>query len=785
MIKRWLILIVMAMLPTISFAQSTTVSGTVSDTPDAQTWNNGTVTASFNPNPNYPSFPSYVWTGGTLNLTVSGTLSGTGTYSVSVPSNTAISPQGSTWSFKFCPQATATCFNIGSVTITGATQTLNATPSSIRINWQNPPSTVLAYTDTEASTGAGVGATYFSLNLNSPRICQAATGNSCTTWASAGGGGGATPGPTFTASPACNGAANCFPIQGDTQYIWDGTTVNTQNTISCPNSDCNFTSADDGKLCFATNAPLVGFTGQTTAVVVLPEGTFTHTGAQSGTCSGGNATASLTGTAVFFWGHPDTTTGAGGGTDLIAAAWNATVAACGTLHFGGINKQGTGPLMLWLEQPEFNTGTSITLPTGNATCGAGSEGNRRGITMSGTDINSTYHLIAPNMAYTNCPANGCWLTVADGGNWHDFTMWGAGVSNGTSLSAGHNLICINCVAGGTSGNNVINNVRLMGLGAAQNVIGINVQGGINHASHLEVDGWGGNPCNFSSTVGSYDFLYCGDNAGASASSVNFSGGFSTITNSKAGPSTGATSNIMSVHTGAVVNDYGTQVNDFNTGITGNGTAVYINGGTWNVFGGTIISQRPEAIFLDTSGTARLSGTKATSTGTGSFGINNSSGTVIDLGGNTFSGATGAYTTVSGTTLIADGHSLKAVCTGTVTASTTVALLSTGTSLTGTGLTTACTGTTLDKGIAVNGARTLQTLTCTSSATTVAVVCTVMTSHNGGAFASSGITCTMTAATFCIDNSHTLVLGDGDFVTIQAAGGAAETGANIKAFVEWN
>lgn len=171
--------------------------------------------------------------------------------------------------------------------------------------------------------------------------------------------------------------------------------------------------------------------------------------------------------------------------------------------------------------------------------------------------------------------------------------------------------------------------------------------------------------------------------------------------------------------------------------------------------------------------------KGTATGVGYADVAGS--TLFDLGGNTLNGP-GPNTFH---TLIADGHSVKAVCTGTATASSTLALISTGTSLTGTAITTACTGATLDKGIAVSGARTLENLTCTSSATTVSVACTVMTSHNGGAFASSGVTCTMTAATSCVDGTHSLVLADGDLVTIQIVTGAAETGANIKAIAEWN
>jgi hypothetical protein len=161
------------------------------------------------------------------------------------------------------------------------------------------------------------------------------------------------------------------------------------------------------------------------------------------------------------------------------------------------------------------------------------------------------------------------------------------------------------------------------------------------------------------------------------------------------------------------------------------------------------------------------------------------GLLNNLGGNTGLAGTGGLTVTSPGTYAADGHSVKAVCTGVATASSTLALISTGTSLTGTALTTTCTGTTLDKGIAVQGARTLQNLTCASSSTTVSVVCTAMTSHNGGAFASSGVTCTMTAATSCTDGVHTLAVADGDFVTIQIVTGAAETGANIKAQVEWN
>jgi hypothetical protein len=167
-----------------AFSQSTTVSGTITDA-GAQTWNNGTFNFVFVPSPANPVGP-YTWTGGTLPTNFGGSLSGTGTYSVSIPSNTAISPIQSQWTATFCPQASSGCFTVSNITITGATQTLNATPPAILINLQSTQPPVLAYTDSEV-TGAALGSTYFNLVSTSTKTCTAISGNSCTTWVVPGG----------------------------------------------------------------------------------------------------------------------------------------------------------------------------------------------------------------------------------------------------------------------------------------------------------------------------------------------------------------------------------------------------------------------------------------------------------------------------------------------------------------------------------------------------------------------------------------------------------------------
>jgi hypothetical protein len=201
-----------------AFGQSTTVSGQVTDG-GGQSWNNGTFTATFVPNPQFPVGP-YTWTGGTLNTTISGTLNGTGAYSVSIPSNTAIKPQGSQWQIQFVPNATSSPFLTAKTTIIGATQTLNATPPDISINLQNPPGPfTTAYADDEIATPIPQGAEYFNTTSLLTRVWNGSA------WANQGAsaGGGVTP---------CGGAANtqiafftaATAICGDPNFTWATTT---------------------------------------------------------------------------------------------------------------------------------------------------------------------------------------------------------------------------------------------------------------------------------------------------------------------------------------------------------------------------------------------------------------------------------------------------------------------------------------------------------------------------------------------------------------------------------
>jgi hypothetical protein len=168
-----------------SQAQSTTVSGTITDA-NGQAFANGTYRISFNPNGVAPPFQ---WNGAPFtpgNFVFTGSLNSSGAFSgVSVPSNTSIAPS-TLWTFQVCPAATAPCYS-QSLTVAGATMSVSTllTPPAIIVpaNSYNQPT---AYSDAEI-VGPIVGFQYFNLTSQLMRICTVAI--PCT-WVNGGSGGG-------------------------------------------------------------------------------------------------------------------------------------------------------------------------------------------------------------------------------------------------------------------------------------------------------------------------------------------------------------------------------------------------------------------------------------------------------------------------------------------------------------------------------------------------------------------------------------------------------------------
>src|SRR6266404_3240350 len=176
-----------------AFAQSTTVSATISDL-SGQSWNNGTYSFVFRVAPTNPT-GQYYWNGAPFSKTQTfqGAMNGSGHFSVSLPSNTSITPSGSSWDLTVCPisKGNSQCFTIQSITVTGATQDLTSIviPPAISIDLAHPAYPfVVAYKNQEFTT-APIGGIYYDYTLSHYFICEliSPTGldqgyGTCTNW---------------------------------------------------------------------------------------------------------------------------------------------------------------------------------------------------------------------------------------------------------------------------------------------------------------------------------------------------------------------------------------------------------------------------------------------------------------------------------------------------------------------------------------------------------------------------------------------------------------------------
>lgn len=180
--KKLLTFLIVLSFATVLQAQ-TTVNLTVQDTPDSQTWNNGTWSVQLSP-PGLAQSASIQSGGGSL-APQSGTLSGSGTASMSLPANVNIAPQGTTWGFTVCPLSSGSCFTQYVTVSSTSPMSLTIQPPSVRVP-ANGPATI-AYSSTEVS--GGLGTTYFDLSSGTSKVCSAVSAPGvCSTWTSSGGG---------------------------------------------------------------------------------------------------------------------------------------------------------------------------------------------------------------------------------------------------------------------------------------------------------------------------------------------------------------------------------------------------------------------------------------------------------------------------------------------------------------------------------------------------------------------------------------------------------------------
>lgn len=285
-------------MPTLA---QTTVNLTVQDTPDNQTWNNGTWSAVLAP-PGLAQGASIISGGGSLSPQ-SGSLSGTGTASMSLPANTNIAPNGTTWAFTVCPQATSPCVTMNLTVSSSSPMSATLTPPSIRLS---SGLGVSAYSSTEVS--GGLGTQYYDLTAGAIKVCTAFSAGACTTWTASGGvpSQQVAPNPnTLRLSNNCGTQTNCVPTNENTQQFTDCSWTNASATVTCTGS--HFTAAMVGWRIAGFSSCKTNQTSYTNSLGSQAGTTIaTYVSATQVTASN-NATGTQASAGCLYVGQPDDT----------------------------------------------------------------------------------------------------------------------------------------------------------------------------------------------------------------------------------------------------------------------------------------------------------------------------------------------------------------------------------------------------------------------------------------------------------------------------------------------
>lgn len=162
-----------------AFAQSTTVTGTVTDS-DSIAWANGFITFTL------IGQGQQYYCAGTLmtpnQTSVSSSLDGSGSFSVTLCPNASVTPVNSQWSIRISSATTAPPQTIAPVTISGSSQSLTSYIGGLIAPIRIPATSyrIVAYADGEIVSPTG-GTTYYSLTATAIRLYNGAAWNSLTT----------------------------------------------------------------------------------------------------------------------------------------------------------------------------------------------------------------------------------------------------------------------------------------------------------------------------------------------------------------------------------------------------------------------------------------------------------------------------------------------------------------------------------------------------------------------------------------------------------------------------
>ncbi|HXB11451.1 MAG TPA: hypothetical protein VNZ45_05660, partial [Bacteroidia bacterium] len=166
-------------------AQTTTVTATVLF-PDGQPFVNGNVTAAFTPSSGNISVFTYKLNGAAFPYNVSGTMNGSGTFSIILTDDHRVTPLGGQWTITVCSNANLPCSSSIQDVFGPSIDLSGPINAAILVASGNSFGYPKFYNDTEAALNLGPGIAYYNLNTNKIRFFNG------TIWqdVSTGGGGG-------------------------------------------------------------------------------------------------------------------------------------------------------------------------------------------------------------------------------------------------------------------------------------------------------------------------------------------------------------------------------------------------------------------------------------------------------------------------------------------------------------------------------------------------------------------------------------------------------------------
>jgi hypothetical protein len=594
---------------------------------------------------------------------------------------------------------------------------------------------------------------------------------------------------TLTASTVPGVSPLSFGAKWDVKFAGDCNFVATSQTISCPAGDIVFTAADVGKIEFGTTAVTqINSNVLTTNVLSVPLGTITGFISSTSVTVSIAATANCTATngiaCTFAYGTQDDTAALNA---AVTAAWATPGAKC------------------FLQLPPgaaFVSAAAIIQQSNNQCMGSTTNGTLADITstgpvVSGAGMGSTTIIPLPSFNFASCTGGGSGIGCFGGVtnlHAHDFSINGLG-----QLVGGTQNVRLFEIAGGggggsCDGGNTAWNLSFSGFATTTtNSVGFTFGAGdCNDTTlwNINVSSFGSTPCSAApanNTLNTYGLMCWGGNSYTLFLSLANSGVWNSYGGMYMGSLSGSVAAIKCTNTGG-----GGQMNSFGD------TIAYVNvapsiqslficnvgSGNFNIDGDQLViagSAATSQIFFGGGGNVLHIRNSVINAGNGA--ANNrafstsATDKIFDDGGNTWI-AGGTNSTILGS-FIADGHSLKGVCTGVATASSTLGLYNTGPNVTA----TTCTSTNIGTGFSISGVRTLQNLVVTATAAGVNASSGVVTVLKNGV--STTITCTIGTGTSCTDWLHSVALADGDLISIQFTTQAADTLAGVKAIVEWN